>query len=400
MALSPKLNWALAGAQPLFPRPLTTGQLANRDPQRFMDLARASFERRSNSHPGPLVLALEAQLCQLHGTRHCVSFANACFALMLLLRQVARRGASDVLLPALTFRGLPHLVRWAGLEPCYGDVDGLSHTLTPASLAAWLGANSAAVLAVDNVHALCDIDKLEQISNQAGVPLVLDCVYALGGHYGRGAVGSRGLASVFSLHATKLINGFEGGYLTTNDASLAGLLRRQRDGGEDGAGPGPEGGLDARLNEIHAAMALSNLPHRAAIVADNAARLAAYQGLFRDLPWVSFANDPQTQGNHGLVLLKVAPTAPCSRDELVRLLRAENALVRPYYPQPLHRMLPVAGRRTQPDLPVADELAQSFVQMPVGDRVAVSDIERLRGFFDSLDRHADAIVGALRSSTP
>lgn len=389
-------NLAVFGGTPLFKQVRTTGQLANRNPERFFALAKQAFERRRLTNQGPLVCELEEQLCQLHGVPHCISFANACFALIVAIRSLARPGARKVLLPSLTFRGLPHLIRWAGLEPQYCDVDAVTHTLSPRNVAQHIGPDTAAILVVDNVNALCDIDALEQIAASANVPLILDCVYAIGGAYARGTVGSRGAASVFSLHATKLINGFEGGYLTTNDDDLARRLRRQRNFGFGDNGIPVELGLNGKLNEIHAALALSNLPCMQDIMADNQQRFESYRALFADLPWLSFADYSNSPGNYGLVLMKPDSSAPYTRDQLVQLLRAENALVRPYYDKPLHRGHPEAAGGIPVDLPVTDRVSQDFVQMPVGDLMSIADIERLRGFFEILDRESGAIIKRLR----
>ena len=388
---------AVFGGPPLFTQPLATGQLANRDPERFFALANASFERRRLTNQGPMVDELEQRLRELHGTRHCVAFANACFAIILALRSLARPGASKVILPSLTFRGLPHLIRWAGLEPQFCDVDPLTHTLSPECLARLIDADTAAVLAVDNVNGLCDIDALERLTLDAGIPLLMDAVYGIGGRYtgtnGNGIVGTRGSASVFSLHATKLINGFEGGYLTTDDDELAAQLQRQRSFGFGEAAVPVELGMNAKLNELHAAMALSNLAHMQDIIADNKSRFDCYQDHFQDLSWVSFADYSQSPSTFSLVLLKVEADAPYSRDELIRILRAENALVRPYYSPPLHQQEP-GGLA----LPVSDRVSRQFIQMPVGDLLSEGDIKRVAQLFKRLERGAEAIGERLRRS--
>lgn len=387
---------ALFGAKPLFEQVLATGQLANRDPEGFFALATASFERRRLTNQGPLVDELEQRLCELHGTRHCISFANACFAIILALKTLAPAGTRKVILPSLTFRGLPHLIRWAGFEPQYCDVDAQTHTLSPVHLRELMDADTAAVLAVDNVNGLCDIDALERLTRDAGVPLLIDAVYGIGGRYatndGDACVGARGSASVFSLHATKLINGFEGGYLTTNDDALADHLRRQRTFGFGENAVPVELGMNAKLNELHAAMALSNLGHMQAIIADNQHRFERYRECFQALSWVSFADYSLSPGTFSLVLLKVEEGAPYSRDELIRILRAENALVRPYYSPPLHWQEADATGA----LPVTDAISTQYIQMPVGDRLADADIERLALLFKRLERDAESIGERLR----
>jgi dTDP-4-amino-4,6-dideoxyglucose len=389
---------AICGGEPMFSRARTTGQLANRDPERFFELASGVLDRRWFTNQGPLVEDLEQRLSRLHGARHCVAFANACFPLILSLKALAKPGARKVLLPSLTFRGLPHLIRWAGLEPQYCEIEPVGHTLCPAAVAKAVGPDTAAVLAVDTVSALCDIDALEAIAKAAGVPLILDSVYGFAGAYGADPVGSRGDAAIFSLHATKLVNGFEGGYLTTNDDALAAAMRRQRTFGFGDDGLPQELGLNAKLNEIHAAMALSNLPHVQSVIVDNAARFEAYRKNFSAIPWVSFADYSRSPGTFSLVLLRVPATAPYTRDELIRILRAENALARPYYSPTLNEI--DALDRAPDSLPITRRVSQEFIQMPVGDLMSIADIERLGALFAELDRDAGRILDTLRSDHP
>jgi dTDP-4-amino-4,6-dideoxygalactose transaminase len=388
---------AVFGSEPIFSHVRTTGQLANRDPERFFALASGAFERRWLTNRGPLLTELEESLRLLHGADHCVAFANACFALVLALKALGRPGAKKVSLPALTFRGLPHVIRWAGLEPDYCDVDPIGHTLSTTAVKHAIGPDTAAILAVDNVNALCDVNALETIAARAGVPLILDCVYGILGNYGNSPVGSRGACSVFSLHATKLINGFEGGYLTTNDADLAATLRKSRTFGF-GDEAIPQGlGLNAKLNEIHAAMALSNLPHIASIAHDNRNRFEKYENLFSDLPWVSFAAYNDTVSAYGLVLMKIEQSAPYQRDDIIRIMRAENALVRPYYSPALHLSDVGCKGNAVSNMPVSEAVSRSFIQMPVGDLVSQDDIHRMRELFGYLDAHADSILERLRA---
>ncbi len=74
-----------------------------------------------------------------------------------------------------------------------------------------------------------------------------------------------------------------------------------------------------------------------------------------------------------------------------RFLRAENALVRPYYDPPLHVSGAQPGDRVDGELAVTERIRHQFVQMPVGDFVRLEDIDKLATFFHFLWENADAI---------
>ena len=72
-------------------------------------------------------------------------------------------------------------------------------------------------------------------------------------------MGNRGAAEVFSLHATKLLNGFEGGLVATDDAAFAAAVASSRNFGFRGQDTIGGDGTNAKLSEVHAALALRHL---------------------------------------------------------------------------------------------------------------------------------------------
>lgn len=374
---------ALFGGPPLFASIRTNGQLAQPDSEVFFSHARTIFEGRRLTNNGPLVRQLEARLAELHQVEHCVSFCNASVGLVLLLRCLGGEQGGEILLPTFTYPGLPHIVRWAGFAPRFCDVDPLLHSLDPASAASRVSAATRAILAVHQVQSPCRIAELEDLARRLGVPLVFDSVHVLGNTWQGRPLGGFGAAEVFSLHATKLLNGFEGGYATTDNPALADSLRSARSFGFQGKDNVAGLGLNGKLNEIHAALALASLDGLDATMAANTARYEAYLRHFSPIPGLrvlEFA--PGERHNHQLVMVEVLEGWPLTRDDTVRLLRAENALARPYYSPPLHSSehCPAALRGER--LPVAEDLSERFIQMPVGDLTSVEDIAALAGLMD------------------
>lgn len=320
---------------------------------------------------GSKVLELEARLADYHGVRSCVAVANAGLGLFLLLRHNARRDG-EVLLPAFTFRGLPHFVRMAGQRPHFCDVDRRSHALDPAAVESVISRRTTAVLAVWNFNAPPAIAQLFELARASGVPLFLDSVYGVGSSFMGVRAGGHGSAEVFSLHATKLINGFEGGYITTNEPELAEELRKMRTG-------------RAELNELHAAMALLSLDALSKTIERNRERFELYREAFHDLDGVTLLEYPSgdsSTASYQLVVAKIGAPWPLRRDQMVDILRAEGAAINPYYSPPLH-----LGRT----LPVTAELAECFLQLPSGELVLAQDIERLAEFLAFIQAHGDEI---------
>ena len=67
----------------------------------------------------------------------------------------------------------------------------------------------------------CDTDRLQSLADQHGLKVLYDAAHAFGcSRHGR-MIGNFGDAEVFSFHATKFVNAFEGGAIATNDDEVA-----------------------------------------------------------------------------------------------------------------------------------------------------------------------------------
>lgn len=392
---------ALFGGEPLFAEPRPIGQLDSPDLDDYLALVRKAFANRHLTNGGQLVQALEERLAGEHQVRHCVSVANAGLGLMMLMQIFGGGRPGEVVMPAFSYRGLPHFARWAGLEPRYCDVDPATHGLDPRAVAAAIGPATTSILGVCNANSPGDIDGLCEVAGQAGIPIFFDSVYALGSTYQGRPLGGSGRAEVFSIHATKLLNGFEGGYVTTNDDGLADLLRWQRNFSLPALRPPGAAdadhviGLNAKLNELHAAMALCSLERLDGVIDRNRRRYKAYREHCVRIPGVSvlpYLDDHAERRNYQIVILDIADAFGCTRDHLLAVLRAEGCAIGPYYSPPLHRWAPA---RELPDLPVTDHLAGRLLQLPVGEMVDHRDIERLGELLAFVAGNAERIAARL-----
>ena len=84
-------------------------------------------------------------------------------------------------------------------------------------MAAAVGPETVAILPVNLFGLVCDVERLSDIASSAHARLIYDSAHALGVRSNGKNVGGFGWAEVFSLHATKVVSGFEGGFVTTSD---------------------------------------------------------------------------------------------------------------------------------------------------------------------------------------
>lgn len=338
-------------------RPLSTSNLVAPERDVLMRYARAA-------HDGaPVVAWLETALAAFHGAAHAVAVCNGFWGLVLAVQALAVPGRTDVLMPSLTYRRMADVVAWARLRPRFCEVDPATLAPSAATMRAGLSSEVGLLLAVHPIVGVCDVAGLEAFADEVGLPLLFDSVESVFEHVPGGKVGGFGAAECFSLHASKLLNGCEGGYVTTQDPVLAGRLAALR----DGAGPD---GMDARLNRLHAAMALAALDGLEDQVARNRVRYDAYRrGLPPGLRLLPFAEGSSFK----TVVVEVMPGWPRSRAETLAALNGANVLARAYYHPPLHRKA-MRYPHVLAELPVTDGLGERFMLLPCGDHLDLGDI--------------------------
>lgn len=345
---------------------------------------------------GQLVGLLETRLAQFHQVEHCVAFNSGFWALAVLLRLLARPGRAEVVMPALTYRRMSDIAAWAGLKPRFCEVDPQSLTNGAAQVAACLGEETALIIGVHPICGLADVDGLSQLSRDFELPLVFDSVESAYESHGGQRIGGFGEAEIFSLGASKLINGFEGGYVTTRHGRVARSLRQRL------SAWGPPGNdrkftFNANLNEAHAAMALASLDDLESQIIRNRTRYHAYRDGLAALHGMRLIEyDEGSPPGYKNILVEVLPEWPLSRDNTIRVLNAEMALARAYYPQPLHGR-PMEYPHVPADLPTTNALAGRFLLLPCGELVGTEDVDSIIALLVFMSAHAGAVTAGLTS---
>ncbi|CUH49828.1 aminotransferase class I/II-fold pyridoxal phosphate-dependent enzyme [Ruegeria atlantica] len=362
----------------LFEEPKSTSSLVQPDFDRFLEYSKRFFDAAQYTNNGPNVQLLEERLAAFHGTSYCVTFCSGFWALVLTIKALVQNGKSEIVMPSLTYRRMADIAAWARLKPRFCEVDGDTLALSPAALEACLNDESAIIMAVHPIVNCCDVAGICAVANERGLPLLFDGVESAFETVPKGKIGAFGDAECFSMHASKLLNGFEGGYVTTNNEVLANRIKATRNFGFTGQdNVSVAGGMNAKLCELHATMALANLDQIDTTVQENCDRYRTYQRLMPTVPGLRLLAFDETQKtSFKNIVMEVEPDWPTTRDELVSILNAERILARAYYAPPLHRKS-MLYPHVPADLPLTDKLAARFISMPCGDFVTQSDIQRI-----------------------
>ncbi|MEC4747371.1 DegT/DnrJ/EryC1/StrS family aminotransferase [Methylomicrobium sp. Wu6] len=358
---------AINGARPAFDQPLHVGRPNIGSRETFLNYAEDIFDRRWLSNNGPLVQEFEQRVADYHGVKHCVAICNGTVALEIAIRALGLTG--EVIVPSYTFIATAHALHWQAITPVFADIDERTHTLDPAAVRNMITPRTTGIIGVHLWGNSAPVEELQAIADEFNLKLMFDAAHAFGCSYKGKMIGSFGSCEVFSFHATKFFNTFEGGAVVTNDDELAETMRLMRNFGFAGFDNVIYPGTNGKMIEIAAAMGLVNFDAIDDVISANRLNYQTYQKELSGLPGIRLLSfDEAERNNYQYVVVQVESDCPVSRDRIVDALHAENVLARKYFWPGCHKMKPY--RELFPHagllLPITQKVADGVVVMPTG----------------------------------
>ncbi|MEL0436005.1 DegT/DnrJ/EryC1/StrS family aminotransferase [Phycobacter sp. K97] len=162
---------------------------------------------------------LEREFADQVGAKYCLAVASGGYALATALRAVGVGHGDRVLTNAFTLAPVPGSIAAVGAKPVYVDVTE-DLTIDLEDLAA--KADQARVLMLSHMRGhLCDMDRLMEICNAAGIIVIEDCAHTMGAAWNGVRSGRHGAIGCYSCQTYKHVNSGEGGLLVSDDAEIA-----------------------------------------------------------------------------------------------------------------------------------------------------------------------------------
>lgn len=349
------------------------------DRQVFLDRVNDVLDRRWLSNAGKYVNQFEEAVKQFLGVKHCIAMCNATVALEIATRAMELKG--EVILPSYTFVACAHALQWQEITPVFCDIDPATHLIDVAQIERLITPKTTGIMGVHLWGRGCDTDALQELANRRGLQLFYDASHAFACTRNRVRIGGFGRAEVFSFHATKFINALEGGAITTNDDELAYKMRMMKNFGFTNYDQVEYLGINGKMNEVSAAMGLTNLEAIDEIVAANRTNYLAYDDGLANVPGLQLLQYPANeQMNFQYVVVEVDPDrCPVSRDHLVSELHKRNVIARKYFWPGCHRMEPY--RSLYPNaslwLKQTESVAEKVIVLPTGQTLSPETVSQI-----------------------
>lgn len=337
------------------------------------------FDQRWLTNDGEYVRELERKLSNYLDVKHCIAMCNGTIALELAIRASGMSG--KVLVPSMTFVASAHALKWQQITPVFTDIDPNTYNICPDAVSRMIDSDTTGIVGVHLYGRPCNIDALTEIAQSNNLQLIFDAAHAFGASYKGQKIGGHGNCEVFSFHATKVFNTFEGGAVTTNDDDLAAKLRLMRNFGFEGEDKVSYIGTNGKMAEVNAAMGLTNLEEIDHFIDINRVNYQRYKVELETVHGIDLISYNHNELNNYQYVIINVDSSQCgfSRDELKRYLSNNGVNARRYFYPGCHRMEPY--RSLYPNaaetLPNTESFSLRMLALPTGTQINAAEVSKV-----------------------
>jgi perosamine synthetase len=176
---------------------------------------------------GSMNQRLEEEFAKKHGQKFAITANSGTSTLHMALVAFGIGKGDEVIIPALTVASCGYAVWHCGATPVYADVLPDTFLMDPADVERKITSKTKAIMPVHIYGLMCNMEEIMKIACKHGLFVVEDCAQSLMAHDHKGRfAGTLGHVGSWSFENSKHISTGDGGIVTTNDESLATIMRQ------------------------------------------------------------------------------------------------------------------------------------------------------------------------------
>lgn len=328
---------------------------------------------------GPVVAAFERACARVAGLPHGVAVSSGTAGLHALVRAFGIGHGDEVITTPYSFVASANCALFEHARVRFVDIDPVTWNLDTSQLEAAVSRKTRALLPVHVFGLPYDHAGVSRVARRHGLPVIEDACEALGASWHGKPAGSLGAAAVFAFYPNKQVTTGEGGMIVTRSRRVAAFCRSvvNQGRGDGGFLEHVRLGANYRLDEMSAALGVSQMSRLASILKRRAAVATRYASLLRDIPGVTLPAEVPGLVRSWFVYV-VRLDEAFDRDAVSRAMAREGIQTRPYFP-PIH-LQPFYRERFgfRPGMfPVAEAVGRSTIALPFHTLLGRSDQERV-----------------------
>ncbi|MEF9941974.1 MAG: DegT/DnrJ/EryC1/StrS family aminotransferase [Lachnospiraceae bacterium] len=352
--------------------------------QEEIDAAMTKVITDCNFISGAQVSALEQELAEYVGVKHCVTCGNGTDALSMMLMAWGIKEGEAVFVPDFTFFASGEVVSFEGATPVFYDVKKETFNADTLSLETAIKEviqegilTPRVIIAVDLFGQPADYVAIEQIAKKYNLLVLEDGAQGFGGAIQGKRACSFGDAATTSFFPAKPLGCYgDGGAIFTNDDKVADYLTSIRVHGKGTFKyDNIRIGWNSRLDTLQAAILQ--------------VKFQAFKQY--EIADINIVAKKYTKLLHDVVAIPVVPEGFYSswaqytlrlstreeRDGLQEYLKEQGIPTMVYYPKSMHTQLAFKGNKDYVDNPITEQLSNTVLSLPIHPYMKDSDIHNV-----------------------
>jgi dTDP-4-amino-4,6-dideoxygalactose transaminase len=356
--------------------PVTKPYLPNREKlNQYID---GIYERNWLTNNGPLTQELTHRLEEYLGVENLLLVSNGTLALQIAyhalgINEPVNGEPAQAITTPFTFIATASSLKWDGIDPVFADIDPETWCLAPDNIEAAINPNTRAIVPVHVFGNACDVEAIDAIAQKHNLKVIYDAAHAFGVKYKGESLLKHGDAATLSFHATKLFHTGEGGAIVFKRKEDLERAKKMINFGITGPETIDELGINAKMNELQAAMGLCVLDEMEENLTARAEVWHRYQK--------TLSKTLQLQDKHQALSYNYAyfPVVFNSEEQAVRVaaaLKENGVLARRYFYPSLES---VECLEAKADQPVSKDIASRILCLPVYSSMPAEILEKITG---------------------
>ena len=234
--------------------------------EKFKSYIDGIYESGWLTNNGPLVQKLEKKLEKYLGVKNLLCLSNGTTALQFAYRLLEKKG--EVITTPFSFVSTTSAIVVENLTPVFADIDTQTYNIDSKNIKKLITDKTSIIAPCHVFGNACDIDKIDKIAKENNLKVIYDASHAFDVEYKGQHILNYGDISIVSFHATKIFHTVEGAAIIIKDDALYERAKVLRNYGILGPDSVDMLGINAKMNEIEAAMGLCMLDELETIISD------------------------------------------------------------------------------------------------------------------------------------
>ena len=327
---------------------------------------------------GKPVEAFGIELAKYLGVKFVIPCANGTDALQIAYQSLGLKQGDEVLMPAFNYVASAEAAALLGLRPVFVDVNEETFNIDENQIKRHITPATKAIVVVHLFGQSANLGPILELARHFNLKVIEDNAQSLGSEYffddgGHKRTGISGDIGTHSFFPTKNLGCFgDGGALSTNDPDLALIASMISKHGQGQKYAYELIGCNSRLDTIQAAILRVKLRHMDEYLHSRIDAGHLYNRLLEGVPEVKRPSENKwARHTYNQYVIRIN-----RRDEIRKLLAAEQIPTMVYYPSPLHLQHAYAylGYK-EGNFPVSEMLCHEVLALPMHTELTSMDQE-------------------------